>query len=211
MHGIMIKRLGHNVRILEQNPTSVRIDQGAGMGTGPLGHTFFQDYDQFVRPLAFDCPGFSILDNDDSTKRFIASPMHLTSWNILYYRLRSLFDGFESSFQPSRPEVLADDGAAIFDLSERVTDVSEHDGLLTVTFEHVGVAGGGEIHADLVIDASGPCSLIRKKFLPKLKAGYCGFLAWRGTVSESEVSEKTRQLFDCRFNSFSMSNSYIVG
>lgn len=59
MHGIMIKRLGHNVRILDQSRSSTRNDQAAGMGTGPQGLEFLKQHDLDARPYAFACPGIS--------------------------------------------------------------------------------------------------------------------------------------------------------
>lgn len=101
MHGIMIKQLGHNVRILEQTTSSVRTDQAAGMGTGPQGREFFEQHDVYAKPYSFACPGFQFLDKEANIKRTLNLPLNLTSWNVLYYRLRANFDAFESTFCPN--------------------------------------------------------------------------------------------------------------
>ena len=52
-----------------------------------------------------------------------------------------------------------------------------------------------QTRADIVIGADGPDSFIRSKYLPDLKRKYVGYIAWRGTVPESEVSPSTRDIF----------------
>jgi hypothetical protein len=52
-----------------------------------------------------------------------------------------------------------------------------------------------EIEADLIIGADGPDSFVRSKYAPEVKRNYCGYIAWRGTVLESEVSDETRHIF----------------
>ncbi|KAF2865018.1 hypothetical protein BDV95DRAFT_587554 [Massariosphaeria phaeospora] len=47
--------------------------------------------------------------------------------------------------------------------------------------------------ADLVIGADGPDSFVRSKYLPTTKRQYVGYIAWRGTVAETEVSASTRE------------------
>jgi hypothetical protein len=56
--------------------------------------------------------------------------------------------------------------------------------------------------ADFVVGADGPSSTVRKLLLPQAERTYAGYVAWRGTVKESLVSEETRillrsKIFDC--------------
>ena len=211
MHGIMIKRLGHNVRIIDQNPSSTRTDQAAGMGTGPQGLEFFQQADRCPEPYSFACPGFQFLDKESNVKRLLNLPLNLTSWTVLYYRLRANFDSFESEYCPEPPQLAEEDGKAVYDVGKCATDVSYCDGLVTVELEDLIEGGHQTIHADLVIVANGSSSNIRKKLLPGIQDTYSGYVAWRGTVPEKEVSEETSKLFDKRFNVFAMRRGYTVG
>lgn len=212
MHGIMLKQLGHNVRILERSLTSARASHAAGVGTGAKGHEFFNTYDSTSQPHAFHCPGYQSLDSNSKVKRTLNAPLWVTSWDVVYYRLRALFDGLPSIFCPATPPVSEGSGRARHELGKQVTDVLEDDELLAVTFEDLSKQGQtGTLQAHLVLDASGSYSVARQKMMPDLRRPYAGFVAWRGTVPEGAVSEATQKLFETRFNVFSMSDGYVVG
>lgn len=212
MHGIMLKRLGHHVHLIEQNLSSTRTDNGAGIGTGPLGARFFEEHDIYPSRYSFPCPGFNFLDEDSNVKRVLNIPLNVTSWNVLYYRLRANFDGLQSEYYPALTGAPASDGKAVYDLGKRATNVVSTDQHATVEVEDLQTWGSRTLHADLVIVANGQNSIIREKFMPNQgDQPYAGYVVWRGTVSEKDVSEATRKLFEERFNVFAMSRGYIGG
>ncbi len=211
MHGTMIKRLGHNVCILEQNLASLRTDHAAGMTTGPPGHEFLSKHDLYPQPYALPCPGFQIIDNKANVKRLIDTPMNLTGWNVLYYRLRANFDGLKSDYCPEPPMATDAEGDAIHDLGKKATNVSYANNRVTVEFDDLINGGGGSIDADVVIVADGANSSIRQKLLPALKHKYAGYIVWRGTVPERDVSESTVKLIERRFTAYPMKRGYTIG
>ena len=139
------------------------------------------------------------------------TPIHLTSWDVLYYRLRANFDGLNSAHCPQPPSWPETDGNVSYDLGKRAIAASYSDNLVTVEYEDLISGGGGSLHADIVIVADGANSRIRKGLLPQLESTYSGYIAWRGVVPETEVSENTRNLLDTRFNVFAMKKGYILG
>lgn len=211
MHGIMLKRRGHNVQIMDQTMSSARADQAAGMGTGPQGLEFLDKHDLCSEPYSFKCPGFQFLNKNTGVRRYLNIPLNLTSWNALYYRLRANFDSFPSSFCLDPPLRCENEGMATYDVGKRATKVIYVDHLVTVEYEDKVNGGAGSTHADLVIVADGAHSTIRQQLLPNVRHHYSGYVAWRGTVPEKEVSEDTRKLFDKRFNVYPMDQGYIVG
>ena len=211
MHGTMIKRLGHNVRILDQSLASMRTDHAAGMTTGPQGHEFLQKYDFYQHPYSFPCPGFQIIDKNSNIKRLINLPLNLTGWNVLYYRLRANFDGLKSDFCPEPPPATDAEGDVIYDLGKKATNLSYADNRVTVEFDDLINSGGGSASADVVIVADGANSTIRQKLLPGLKHKYSGYVAWRGTVPEKGVSKNTVKLIEKRFTGYPMKRGYIIG
>lgn len=212
MHGIMLKRIGHNVRILERSVSPNRASHAAGVGTGLKGHEFMEMYDITAQPHAYHCPGYQMLDQNSGIKRTPNAPLWVTSWDTVYYRLRALYDGFASSYCPTPPDALPRDGTVSYELGKRVTNVEEDGELLAVAFEDLKEPPrSGVRRAQLVIDASGAYSVCREKLMPNLSYPYTGYVAWRGTVPESAVSERTQHLFETRFNSFLMKDGYILG
>ena len=208
----MLKRLGHHVHWIEQNLSSTRTDHATGIGTGPLGAQFSKEHDLYPSRYSFSSPGFNILDQDSNVKRVLNIPLKLTRWNVLYYRLRANFDGRQSGYYPVLTSALASDGKAVYDLGKRAKNVVSTDQLATVEFEDLQTKESRTLHADLVIVADGQNSIIREKFMPDHGEQPCaGYVVWRGTVPEQDVSEATRKLFDDRFNNFAMSRGYIGG
>ena len=207
----MLKRLGHNVHILEQNLTSTLSDSAAGITTGLLGREYFQDYDRHPQEYSFVSPGIQFLDENSNTKRLLDVPMYFSSWNVLYYRLRANFDSFQSQFCSSPPEILDSDGDAKYDLGKRVTGVSEMKSHVSVDFEDLKAGGYGSVHADLVLVADGQNSSIRRQLIPNLEYPYSGYVAWRGTIKEEQVSESCVRAIGERFTVFMMPDGYLVG
>lgn len=61
---------------------------------------------------------------------------------------------------------------------------------------------GASLNANMVIGADGPSSTVRKILMPDVERTYAGYVAWRGTVLESEVEEETRECFAEKFTFF---------
>ena len=207
----MIKRLGHKVRLLEKSVSSARGSLAAGMSTGPKGREFLDNYDSIRQPCSFPCPGPTVLDEKMDVKRQVKAPLNLTSWDVLYYRLRANFDGYRNEYCPDPPVPLETEGKAIFDQGKQVTSVTRNGHQITVAFNDIVDGGSGICRADLVIAADGSFSSVRQGFAPNVKRKYAGYVAWRGTVPEEAVSQETGKAMDKGFIVYEMSDGYIVG
>lgn len=49
--GTILKRLGHNIKILERAPTALLQHQGAGIVAGPAVQEFFSKFDRTKTPI----------------------------------------------------------------------------------------------------------------------------------------------------------------
>lgn len=210
MHGIMLKRLGHSVHILEQSPYSILHGQAAGIRAGEEVQAFFERYDMLNEPYYLDCPGLQFIDRDTQNLGFVKFPMAMTSWTTLYYRLRANFDSLTSKHCPKPPESTKTDGTAIYDLGKRVTNVSYTGGQVEISFDDTINGRSWSLHADLVIAADGSNSVVRRLLLPELQRPYAGYVAWRGSVLEMDTSEETRQAIRDNFMIFKMPGNYIL-
>ena len=99
MHGIIAKRLGHRVTILEQYENATREGQAAGIAAMEYGTKSLKKHDLLLQDhlYAVNCPGVQILNNKAEVKMKVDRPLTMTSWNVLYYRLRANFDGLKSN------------------------------------------------------------------------------------------------------------------
>ena len=103
MQGIMLKRLGHNVHILDQSLSSNREDNGAGITVGPEAQEFYKRYDLVQKPYSIPDPGVRFLNTRSEVRYFMKRPMEMSSWSLLYYRLRANFDEYISDLCQIRP------------------------------------------------------------------------------------------------------------
>jgi len=211
MHGIMVKRLGHNVRIIEQYPTSTREGQAAGMSVGIHGQKFLKKHDLIQeKPHFVTASNLRIIDSDLNLLEERKVPFKLTDWKTLYYRLRSNFDGLKSEYVPQPPQKPAKEGSVIYDVGKTFTAVSyDKDSGLTVDFQDAD-GHSKSLQPDIVIAADGANSRMRKILFPELKMPYSGFLTWRGVVPEKNVSEETRRLLHDNCIRCFTDRSYIV-
>jgi 2-polyprenyl-6-methoxyphenol hydroxylase-like FAD-dependent oxidoreductase len=212
--GIVLLRLGHNVTILERSTPSLLLDQGAGISVAPyvppiiaslkqLGKPnpifeFFKEYDRTGKPWCNSSDQVSIqfLKRDGTVKHAMdltGKLLGTASWELLYNSLRANFDGKAENGFINRVEKREEDGKAEYLHGLQV--VSLHDvGSEGVEVVCVDKEGEKVIRkANLVVGADGPSSTIRSKFLPDITREYVGYVAWRGTVTQDEVSAATRE------------------
>ncbi len=167
MHGIMLRHLGHNVHILEKSPTSVRESQAAGIAAGPQVHQFFKWFDACKKPWFIAAHGVQVLDKGSIRLLYRPTPYQQTSWDLLYYRLRSNFDAFKCECYPEPPRAATEaKGKAFFDTNKRVTNVLYDGGYVTVEFENLPNSRASTIKADLVLVADGAGSIVSRIVSP---------------------------------------------
>lgn len=213
MQGIMLKRLGHHVRILEKSPTSVRESETAGITSGLEVQAFLQEYDIFGSPWAVPAPGIKVLNDALKVQTRRKTELCNTSWDVLYYRLRASFDGLESEYCSQQPSVkVENDGKAIFECGKRVTKVVDDGAVVAVEYKDLIDSVDGTFSADLVIAADGAASNIRRMILPASDLGrpYSGYVVWRGTIPETQVTEATKTILGQEFNLYITVQSYMI-
>jgi 2-polyprenyl-6-methoxyphenol hydroxylase-like FAD-dependent oxidoreductase len=211
--GVALKRLCKdlNIRVFERNPTALLHDQGAGVVAGPDVQNCFNMYDRTKTPIGV--PSHQrlylnrrgdVIDREDRDQK-------MTSWDLLYHVLRVNYDGVKSEYA-AIPEPEDSEGRVSYEYGCTVTNLKAPEAPssgceldfsepIKITIQH----SSGETtttDADLVIAADGPSSTIRARYLPDVKRQYVGYVAWRGTVPEDQVSQAAIDVFLNKFTFF---------
>lgn len=197
MCGIALKHAGHAVTIVEKEKNE-RQSHMAGVCLGLDAGVFLSRHDRFTKDFSHRCLRIQALKSDETVQVFVNARRDITSWDTYYFRLRSCFDGYTSSFYPSPPQTVEADGSAVYERRREVLDItrtSNGDAKMVLTLLDRDTQAVSQTKADLVIGADGPDSFVRAKYLPNIQRQYVGYVAWRGTVSESQVSASTREIF----------------
>jgi 2-polyprenyl-6-methoxyphenol hydroxylase-like FAD-dependent oxidoreductase len=199
--GTVLSRLGHKVQILERNPTPLLHDQGAGIVAGVDVQTWFEQWDRSSRTkprqpngprtadgLVVTSHARQYLDRAGKTIHYEQRAQKMTSWDLLYYVLRAGYDRVDSEYvevaQKDEGEV---DGVYKYGCS--VTGLNETNNGIRVDYERRLENGETESQsriADLLVACDGGSSTVRKRLLPDVERKYAGYVAWRGTVLESD-------------------------
>ncbi|PQE31907.1 hypothetical protein CJF32_00008825 [Rutstroemia sp. NJR-2017a WRK4] len=209
-HGIVIRRLGHRVQILERNPQSMQASQGAGIAAMEHVIEFLDKHDQTGVLYSVASRGVQFLDRSDKVKSTWNISIKMTTWKILYCLMRANFDGFVSEICPNPPKLDTEQESVSYIHGKEVTDVEYQDRLVTVRYRDVGTDLYSTVDADLVLACDGASSTIRQKLQPDLQQKYVGYVAWRGTSPETEISEETKAVFACKTSFFTQKHGYIV-
>lgn len=209
--GVALKRLqkGLNIRIFERNPTPLLQDQGAGVVAGEDVQKFFRLYDRTQTPLTVKSHQRLYLDKKGDIIDREAKEQQMTSWDLLYHLLRTNFDGTKTNYAQV-PKTEANEGRFSYEYGCTVKKVEAPHSLDTgldiaqpvkITIQQHSGANSVE-EADFVIAADGPSSSIRTEYFPDVKRTYAGYVAWRGTVPESEASQEALDVFLEKFPFF---------
>jgi 2,6-dihydroxypyridine 3-monooxygenase len=105
----------------------------------------------------------------------IRADWRYTSYNALY---RALLQSF---------------GLERYRLGETLVDLEQNSGGVELRF-----ASGRVVHCDLAVCADGGFSTARQRLLG-IVARYCGYVTWRGVVSQSALSRQAWEFFNDRF------------
>lgn len=171
--GVLLHELGHDVHVFERSTAALQA-RGAGIVVLPMTEKYFVDRGGgFDSDVALTLTNWSYVDAQGTVTS--ESPTHnrFSSWNTVY---RALLDVLPSER---------------YHLSRQVTGFEQTPDSVTVLF-----ADGEPHECDVLVAADGIASTVRSVVEPDTEPEYAGYVAWRGTVMESELSRETQAMFE---------------
>ena len=214
MHALAFLSLPNppKVRILERSPTALLHNQGAGIVAGGETLEFFEKYVRPGRDIAVTSPMRHYLDRegDEMPQSVEHRAQRMTSWDLLYHLLRWRVEGLQSEYitglkEDDRPKAEYENGCTI----TNIEDAGEEG--VKVTYDHKDHSEGQTAVADMVLAADGASSTIKRLLNPSINRDYAGYVAWRGTVPESQLSHVAKASFIEKFTFFHTTGIQILG
>lgn len=134
----------------------------------------------------------------------------MTSWDLLYHLLRWRVEGLQSEYvagltEDERPKGTYENGCTITNIED-----AGNEGV-KVTYTHEDRGAGQTAVADMVVAADGGSSTIKRLLNSNVTRDFAGYVAWRGTVPELQLSESAKESFVEKFTFFHSTGIQILG
>jgi 2,6-dihydroxypyridine 3-monooxygenase len=162
---LLLRDAGYRVTVHERSPTTL---EARGAGIAVLEQTLRYPVERLgVDPAAISThtEWVRFLQPDGSTAYAEPRAYRFSAWNTIY---RVLHDAFP---------------AERYRLGRELTGFRSRERCVELTF-----AGGETCDADLLVCADGIGSASRQQLFPEVSPVYAGYVAWRGTVPEADLS-----------------------
>ncbi|VEG58498.1 monooxygenase FAD-binding protein [Mycolicibacterium aurum] len=168
---LLLRRLGFDVEIFERTPTDLD-GRGGGIVLQPDTLRWFVECSQqHPETVSTSTQFVQYLDMDNTVVHREVAPWSYTSWGTFYRAL------------------LADFGTEGYHLGAYAAGFDQDADGVEVRF-----TSGRRERADLVVFADGIGSPSRRRISPDSTPEYSGYVGWRGTVAESQVTPQTFEL-----------------
>ena len=166
----LLLRAGWEVQIYEQVTAELE-SRGAGIVTHPELLDVLREAGVVVdASLGIQVEERIVLNVDGSRNGTLRYPQILTAWGRLFALLRAAF-----------PDEFYHSGKVLSTFHQDANSVTVH------------FADGEIVCADLLIAADGLRSMVRQALVANAKPHYAGYIAWRGMVEESALSQRALQ------------------
>ena len=168
--GVLLSELGCDVEIFERSDRDLE-DRGAGIVVLPITERYFERGDgSGPRRVSLELTYWNYVDSAGTTIASHEDHFRFSGWSTIY---RALLDVFDTDR---------------YHYDHGVTGVNQTAHGVTLEFED-----GSRTEGDLAVFADGMGSTGRSLLLPDVIPEYAGYVAWRGTVPESQLSAATQE------------------
>jgi len=184
---LVLRDLGWRVDVHERSP-ELLMARGVGIVAHPASVRYLLERrDTDLDKISATSRSVRYLDDDGAVVHEREFEYRFTSFYALY---RELLDSF---------------GMDHYHLAREVVGFEQDADGVTVR-----TADGDTDRCDLLVGADGIHSTVRRLLLPGVNAEYAGYIAWRGVVTEQELTEETFSTLHETITYFLMPNSHIL-
>ncbi len=183
----LLRDAGHDVTVFERSKSELE-ERGAGIGLLETTYRYLVDRAKCdVSAISVETQHIRYLNRDNSVVHDSQHHYLFSSWNTIYSELLQHFD---------RDRYLLGHHCVDFG-SDKTSAWAKFDNDLEFT-------------GDLLLAADGIGSLFRSRLLPDAQPRYAGYVAWRGMVSESDLSAELVQRLGDAITYYVYANSHIL-
>jgi len=167
---LVLRDAGCHVRVFERSSSALRA-RGAGIAVLDATLRYLTERGGYRAEDVCSATGWiRFVRADGSVQHEQRHRYRFSSWNTIYRSLLGLFD-------PDR-----------YFLGREVASFDSAGDGASVT-----LADGSRAEADLLVCADGISSVARARLMPQVAPSYAGYVAWRGTLPERDLSPSARQ------------------
>ena len=167
---LVLSDLGYHVDVFERSSAALQ-ERGAGIVVLPITEQYFVRDGGDDSRVSLELTYWSYIDRNDRIISAHPDRYRFSGWNTIY---RALLDRFDADRYHLDSEMVSFDS--------RADGVTLH------------LADGRQRDGELLICVDGIASTGRSILLPDIHPTYVGYVAWRGTVPESELRDRTQDL-----------------
>jgi 2,6-dihydroxypyridine 3-monooxygenase len=185
--GLALRDAGCEVQVFERSRSPLQ-ERGAGIAVLDATVRYLVEHE--VVDLDLICTStdwLRYLNLDGSVQYEERRPYRFSSWNTIY---RTLIDCL---------------GDERYLLGSEAVGFEQDASLVRVAF-----ADGHQNRCDLLVGADGVGSTLRRILLPEVEPRYAGYVAWRGTVSEDQLSPVSFGVLDGTITYQKFADSHIL-
>ncbi len=165
--GVLLHDLGCDVNVYERSGAALE-ERGAGIVVLEMTERYFTERGGEEDRVSLELPWWKYVDSVGNEVAADLDRFRFSSWNTVY---RALLEAFPEDRYHLSSEVVSFD--------------HEHSGV------SVAIGGGTAVEADLLVCCEGISSTARRALLPEVEPVYAGYVAWRATAREADLSSET--------------------
>lgn len=165
---VLLRDLGCEVEVFERAGSALE-DRGAGIVVLPVTERYFREREAEDTRVSLELTYWTYVDREGKVISAHPDRFRFSGWSTIYRAL------------------LKELGRDHYHFDHEVVDFTEHEDGVTARF-----ADGATASGDMLVFADGFGSTGRSLLLPGVEPRYAGYVAWRGTTPEVDLSKQAR-------------------